>query len=147
MTKASLQLFIATPDHVLFSGEARCVRAEDASGAFGLLPGHADLLGILVPSVLRWRDSDDALRYCALRGGVLMASGGARVDVACRWGLVGDDLAKLQGEVAAMRRAEVDAGRNAQVEQTRLHARAIRQLLARLQPDATAEALVGAFDP
>ena len=112
------------------------MRAEDESGAFGVLPGHADLLTVLPPSVVRWTTPARSTRYCALSGGVLTVSGGHRVAIACRRGVLGDDLDELAGEViAAQRAAELDADRRARVEQTQLHARALRQLMRYLRPD------------
>jgi F-type H+-transporting ATPase subunit epsilon len=130
-----LHLTIATPAAVLVDAEdVRSLRAEDSSGAFGVLPGHADLLTVLPPSVVRWTKHGEATRYCAVSGGVLTVSGGNRVAIACRRGAVGDDLAALQSRVAAARAAELDADRRAKVEQVRLHARALRQLMRLLRP-------------
>ncbi len=131
-----LRLTIATPSRLLIDApDVRALRAEDGSGAFGVLPGHADLLTVLPPSVLRWTRSDGKTRYCALSGGVMTVSEGARVAVACRRGTLGDDLEKLQAEVAAARAAELDADRRAKVEQTRLHAQAVRRLMQSLRGD------------
>jgi F-type H+-transporting ATPase subunit epsilon len=59
----SLHLIIATPAKVLADVEdIRSLRAEDDSGAFGVLPGHADLLTVLPPSVVRWTAQDIACR-------------------------------------------------------------------------------------
>ena len=130
-----LRLTIATPAALLVDADdVRSLRAEDSSGGFGVLPGHADLLTVLPPSVVRWTKSGEATRYCAVSGGVLTVSGGNRVAVACRRGAVGDDLAALQARVAAARAAELDADRRAKVEQMRLHARALRQLMRFLRP-------------
>ncbi len=132
---SSLTLNIATPAKLLVDVEnVRSLRAEDESGAFGVLPGHADLLTVLPPSVVRWTMQDGAMRYCALSGGVLRVAGGKRVAIACRRGAVGDDLSALQAEIEALRAAELDADRRARVEQTRLHARALRQLMRFLRP-------------
>ncbi len=132
---SSLTLNIATPAKLLVDVEnVRSLRAEDESGAFGILPGHADLLTVLPPSVVRWTMQDGAMRYCALSGGVLRVAGGKRVAIACRRGAVGDDLSALQAEIEALRAAELDADRRARVEQTRLHARALRQLMRFLRP-------------
>ncbi|MGB3584840.1 MAG: hypothetical protein WBA40_27520, partial [Roseiarcus sp.] len=59
--------------------------------------------------------------------------GGKRVAIACRRGAIGDDLAALKAEIEALRSAELDADRRARVEQTRLHARALRQLMRYLR--------------
>jgi F-type H+-transporting ATPase subunit epsilon len=110
------------------------VRAEDASGGFGILPGHADFLTVLGASVLRWRGADDIWHYCALRGGILRVSGGDRVDVACRDAATGDDLAALEALVERRIADQDDATRRARAEQTRLHTNAIRGLMQRLGP-------------
>lgn len=133
---AALHLTISTPSTVLVDrADVASVRAEDASGGFGILPGHADLLTILPASVVRWRGPDGLARFCALRRGVLTVSGGRHVAVACRQGTVGDDLAALEADVRVMQAAETDADRRARVEQMRLHARAVRQLMRYLRPD------------
>ena len=131
-----LALTITTPLRVLVETEARGLRAEDESGGFGILPGHTDLLTVLPASVVRWRGDDGAHHYCALRGGLLTVTEGARVAIACREGILGDDLAALEAEVAKLRAEEADADRRARVEQMRLHANAVRQLMRFLRPGA-----------
>ncbi len=133
-----LHLTITTPATVLVDRQdVLSVRAEDESGGFGILPGHTDLLTVLPASVIRWQNGNGVTHYCALRGGVLTVSEGRRVAIACRQGTVGDDLGALEGEVEALRAAEIDAERRARVEQTRLHARAVRQLVRYLRPGAS----------
>ena len=133
---SGLRLTIATPAALLVDVDGvASLRAEDESGAFGVLPGHADLLTVLPPSVLRWSRDGEPMRYCALSGGVMTVSGGKRVAVACRRGTLGADLDRLETDVAAQRAAELDADRRAKVEQTRLHARALRQLMRYLRGD------------
>lgn len=141
-----LHLTITTPAAVLVDDAAvRSVRAEDESGGFGILAGHADLLTVLPASVVRWRGADDAEHYCTLRGGVMTVAEGRRVSIACREGSLGDDLATLEARVASLRANETDADRRHRVEQTRLHAQAVRQLIRLLGtgPTTTAEALFG----
>lgn len=130
-----LHLTIATPAVVLVdANDVLSVRAEDESGSFGILPGHADLLTVLPASVLRWRDGNGAQHYCALQGGVFSVRGGLTVAVACRQGVIGGDLAGLEADVAAFRGVELEAVRGSRVEETRLHARAVRQLMHLLRP-------------
>ena len=131
---SGLHLIIATPAKVLADVEdVRSLRAEDDSGAFGVLPGHADLLTVLPPSVVRWSAQDGSMRYCALSGGVLRVAEGNLVAIACRRGAVAGDLSALQGEIGALRSAELEADRRARVEQTMLHARALRQFMRYLR--------------
>jgi len=131
-----LRLRIVTPSAIVVDDAAvASLRAEDESGAFGVLPGHADLLTALPASVLRWRGADGPWRFCVLSGGVLNVRDGARVDVAVRTAALGDDLPKLQAQVEALRAEEIDAARRAKVEETKLHARAVRQLMRLLGGD------------
>jgi len=132
---AALHLTVTTPSQILVeSDDVVAVRAEDQSGSFGILPGHADLLTVLVPSVLRWRTADGAARYCAVRGGVFTVAAGRDIAVACREGVVGDSLEDLEAKVRTVRAQELEADRKARVEQVRLHALAVRQLVRYLRP-------------
>jgi len=116
----TLHLTIATPAHVLLDDQqVVALRAEDETGSFGILPGHAAFLTVLAPSVLRWHGADGVEHFCAVKEGVLRVSGGH--DVAIR----------------VARAAQLDAVRRARVEEIRLHARAVRQLLRYLRPAAS----------
>jgi len=130
-----LHLTITTPmDLLVDEPAAQSLRAEDESGGFGILPGHTDFLTALPASVVRWRTSDGSLHFCALRAGLMTVSEGARVAIACREGILAYDLSALESDVAELRADETDADRRAQVEQMRLHANAVRQLMRLLRP-------------
>ncbi len=130
----TLHLTVTTPGQILVdSGDVAAVRAEDESGSFGILPGHADLLTALVPSVVRWRTADGSTHFCAVRGGVFTVSVGRNVSVACREGVLGDSLEDLEAKVRTLRAQQIEADRKARVEQVRLHALAVRQLLRYLR--------------
>ncbi|MCB2046934.1 MAG: F0F1 ATP synthase subunit epsilon [Novosphingobium sp.] len=130
-----LELVISTPSRVLVqTDDVRSLRASDASGGFGIQPGHADFLTAIPASVVQWRESDDQWRYCVVRGGVLSVSNGKHIALACRKGLLGNDLASLADEVREASEAQTDSDRRARVEQTRLHAQAVRQLVSYLMP-------------
>jgi F-type H+-transporting ATPase subunit epsilon len=137
---ALLHLTIATPARVLFdSTEVVALRAEDATGSFGILPGHAAFLTVLAPSVLRWHAADGIEQFCAVKEGVLRVSGGHEIAVACREGVMGASgmsLQVLEAQVDAARATQIDAVRRARVNETRLHAQAVRQLLRYLRPSA-----------
>ena len=73
----AFHLTITTPAVVLVDrDDVASVRAEDASGSFGILPSHADLLTMLTPSVVRWRTVAGHSGFCAVKGGVLTVSQG-----------------------------------------------------------------------
>ena len=137
---ALLHLTIATPARVLFdSAEVVALRAEDATGSFGILPGHAAFLTVLAPSVLRWHAADGIEQFCSVKEGVLRVSGGHEISIACREGVMGTSgtsLEVLEAQVDAARAAQLDAVRRARVDETRLHAQAVRQLLRYLRPSA-----------
>lgn len=132
----ALHLVLSTPQQVLLDlDDVASVRGEDASGAFGILPGHADFITVLVPSVLRWRRAGGA-GFCALRGGVLRMDGGRNLQIACRGAVVGQALDTLEAGVRAERAAQEDADRRARVHQMQLHANTVRTLLRYLKPGA-----------
>ena len=128
----TLPLTILTPLSVVVKEPALSLRAVDASGSFGVLPGHADFLTRLALSVVSWTTGEGAARFCAVRGGVLTVTAG-RVAIATREAVVGDDLGRLDRDVLALFRAEEDADRVEHTESTRLHLSAMRQMMARLQ--------------
>ena len=129
-----MRLRITTPlEIVVDEDDVRSVRAEDASGGFGIQPGHTEFLTVLAISVLGWKDADGMQHYCALRRGVLTADG-AEVAVATREAVAGDDLVTLEQTVLARFRAAVEAERSARVETTRMQLEAIRRMASRLQP-------------
>jgi F-type H+-transporting ATPase subunit epsilon len=137
----TLHLTITTPAQILVaSDDVIAVRVEDQSGSFGVLPGHADLLTALVPSVVRWRTVDGAGCFCAVRGGVFAVSGGRDVSVACREGVVGDSLDELEAKVRTVRARQLEADRKARAEQIRVHALAVRQLVRYLRPNPASAA-------
>lgn len=141
MSRASLSLKVSTPLQIIVDApDVVSFRGEDKSGGFGILPGHVDLLTVLTSSVIRWRQSGSTWNFCALRGGVLTVAGGTSIRIACRQGVVGTDLERLEDEVKAQERAESEAARKIRVEQAKLHARAIRQIMLHLSKHQ------GAFD-
>ncbi|MWD26146.1 F0F1 ATP synthase subunit epsilon [Aquicoccus sp. SCR17] len=125
-----LSLSITTPLWTVLEDEAvASLRGEDASGGFGILPGHADFVTVIDAGVLRWRGPGGAWHYCAVRGGVFTVTGGSEVRVACRDAVTGDDLGRLQARVAQTRADRLDTARQRRSTATRLHALAIRRLM------------------
>jgi F-type H+-transporting ATPase subunit epsilon len=119
---------IAEADHVAH------VRAEDETGAFGILRGHADFLTALAVSVLSWRDESGAEHHLAVRGGMLEMRGGTAITVATREAIADDDLHRLETEVLAAFRRRVEEERTARSDAQRLYLAAIRQICRFLDP-------------
>jgi len=131
-----MDLVITTPTAVAARvAEVAHVRAEDSSGAFGILPGHADLLTALAVSVVSWRDGQGRESHCAVRGGVLTVGGGAHVAVATREAVVGDDLLTLERDVVTRFRQAREEEGEARAGAKRLQLAAIRHILGYLRPE------------
>jgi F-type H+-transporting ATPase subunit epsilon len=131
-----MRLLITTPTTVVIDDSAVvAVRAEDESGSFGILGGHADFLTALTVSVVSWRRSDGVRRFCAVRRGVLSVSEGILVAIATREALAGDDLDHLEHVVLAGFRDSVEAERVARTASLQLQMNAIRQIVRYLRPE------------
>ena len=130
-----MKLMIVTPDAVaLDRTEVAAVRAEDESGAFGVLPHHADLVTALSVSVVSWRRPDGGEGHCAVRGGLLTVTGGEEVAIATREAILGDDLAALEAVVRGRLSAEAEEERQAWSRAEHLRIEAIRQVIGFLRP-------------
>ena len=132
-----MRLIIIEPTRVVADHDVVSIRAEDASGSFGILDGHADLITVLTPSVVAWQDRDGAMGWCAVRQGVLSVKAGRDVAIAARQAQLGRDLAGLEHAILERFRAEIDAERRARVAAMRLHTAAIREIIRALRPDRT----------
>lgn len=131
-----MRLDITTPfASVLGTDEATHVRAEDSTGAFGVLRGHADFLTVLNVSVLTWRDGGNREHYVAVRGGMLSVRDGRSVRVATPEAVPGEDLHTLEVDVLARFRRQADEERAAHTADQRLHLAAIRQIMRLLRPE------------
>ena len=105
-----MRLRVTTPTRLILDRDVTYVQAEDASGRFGILPGHEAYLTAVVPSILVYRYNDGGggrEAYMAVRHGVLRVTREA-VQVAVREAHRSDDLAELQDKV---RRAREDRQR------------------------------------
>ena len=130
-----MRLLITTPAAVVIDDpDVVGVRAEDESGSFGILNGHADFLTALTVSVVSWRRADGRQRFCAVRRGVLSVSNGTEVALATREAIPGDDLDHLEHVVLAQFRGALEAERVARTESLRLQMKAIRQIVRYLRP-------------
>jgi F-type H+-transporting ATPase subunit epsilon len=134
-----MRLLITTPTQVIVDhADIVAVRAEDESGGFGILEGHAPFLTALTVSIVSWRHADGRRRFCGVRRGVLSISQGNEVAVATRQAVVGDDLDHLEAVVLAEFRDAAEAERVARLEGMQLHIQAIRQILRYLRPQRSA---------
>jgi len=130
-----MRLRIITPLAVVIDeAGVLAVRAEDSTGGFGILPGHADFLSSLLISVVRWTGTDGVRRFCAVRRGLLSVTAGREIAIATREAIPGDDIATLDETALTRFRADIDMERTQRVESTRLQLNAIRQIVSHLRP-------------
>ncbi|HXX69923.1 MAG TPA: hypothetical protein VEK07_22275 [Polyangiaceae bacterium] len=124
-----MRLRIATPLAVVVDvADVRHVRAEDATGAFGIQPGHTEFVTALAVSVLSYRLPSGRERHVAMRGGVLRVSGGALVEVATREAVASDDLDALRRALQTDLRARAQAEAKARTRATQLNVALVRNL-------------------
>ncbi len=134
-----MRLVIATPlSIVVDEDDVVSVTAEDASGRFGILPRHADLLTVLEISVLTWR-AGTGRRHCAVRGGVLTVNAGQEVAVSTREAVVGE-VDRLAETVLQRFIVEEDSERSESADVARHHLALIRQIVETLGPRSGAGA-------
>jgi F-type H+-transporting ATPase subunit epsilon len=124
-----MKLRIATPSALAVDAtDVRYVRAEDATGAFGIQPGHTEFLTTLVVSVVTWRDARGTERHAAVRGGVLRVQGGRQVEIATREALVAERLEDLGPAVLRRMREAAETEARARTRAAQLHAAVVRNL-------------------
>ena len=124
-----MRLTVTTPLAIVVeTGDVAHLRAEDETGAFGILPGHADFLTALAVSVVSWRNAEGAQHHIAVRGGMLEMTGGDRIAIATREAIAGDDLHRLETDVLAAFRHGREEERTARVDAQRLYLAAIRRI-------------------
>lgn len=126
-----MRLLVTTPQRlVVDAADAVAVRAEDGTGWFGVLGGHADFLTVLEPSVVAWRDRSGAERFVAVQGGVLTVlrqpSGGTEVRVATPEAVAAETLDQLERDIR-------DFGSRAQEEECQTRTDATRLQLAAMR--------------
>jgi len=130
-----MRLLITTPTAVVIDErDVVAVRAEDESGSFGILEGHAEFLTALAISVVSWHKAHGRPRFCAVRHGVLSVVNGSEVAIATREAVVGDDLGRLERVVLAQFHEALEAERLVRTESLQLQMQAIRQILRYLRP-------------
>jgi F-type H+-transporting ATPase subunit epsilon len=131
-----VRLTVNTPLQVVvdIDGVTR-LRAEDATGSFGILPGHADFLTVLAPSVVVWQGADERAHYLAVRGGVLSVQGGGAISIATREAVGGEDLPQLEARVLEQFRHDAELERTARTDAWKLQVAAVREICRLLRAD------------
>ena len=64
-------LFIATPEEVIFDGQAKDLKAPGGSGYFEVLSHHAPMISTLVSGKFEFTSADDQVCHYKISGGIL----------------------------------------------------------------------------
>lgn len=136
-----MRLLVTTPTEVIVDlDDVVHVRAEDETGGFGILRGHADFVTVLVASVLSWRNSAGTEGHVAVRGGVLNVLGGSEIKVGSRDAVAGDDLEALERNVLRAYKEQEEKEKQARMAEARLQVAAISRVRQYLQPGGAVSA-------
>jgi F-type H+-transporting ATPase subunit epsilon len=137
-----VKLRIATPTGLAVeASDVRHVRAEDATGAFGIQTGHTEFVTTLTVSVVTWRDAKGTEHHAAVRGGVFRVQGGRIVEIATREAVVGERLEELGHAVLARMRDATEAEAKARTRAAQLHASVVRHLYRYVRGERSARPL------
>jgi F-type H+-transporting ATPase subunit epsilon len=143
-----MRLVVSTPTAIVTDVDhVRHIRAEDETGAFGIMAGHADFLTVLPISVVTWDCGGGAEGFVLVRGGVLSVHGDAIVEIAARGAFSHDELALLgRDAIRDLERADEmeDISRTAD---TRLHLATMRQIERVLQAGGGSSSALPSLQP
>jgi F-type H+-transporting ATPase subunit epsilon len=118
---------ILVPDGVVLQTKIRSLQAADASGRFGVWPGHEAFVTVLEPCIVMYRDEHDCEKFAAVDGGTLVLEQGT-LSIACREALIADLLDDVADRASAMLEQRHQAERTARGEFTELQTTLLRQL-------------------
>lgn len=126
-----LRLRLRTPQALLLDQVVSSIVAEDLSGWFGVLRGRSDLLAVLRPGLLVFRD-DGGEAFVALAGGLLdLRAGECRV--LAREALVERDLDAVSPRLEAFLAGRKQAGARRRTVVDDLAKEALRRLAAEVR--------------
>ena len=123
-----MRLSIRTPLAVVMDEtDVTYVRAEDETGAFGILEGHADFLTTLAVCVVMWRRGEQTSQV-AVRGGILRVCSGNHVSIATREAVGEQSLASVGRAVLERMRLQLEGEEASHLVGTRMELATIRQI-------------------
>ena len=123
----TLEFQILVPDEQVLTVRVASIQAADATGRFGLRPGHEPFVTVLAPSLLVYTTEGGREMYAAVDGGVLLLENN-RVVVATREAVLSDRLEELAVQASAILDRRRTEERRAEAEFHELQAALVKQL-------------------
>jgi F-type H+-transporting ATPase subunit epsilon len=132
---------IVTPDRAVYGGAVESLRVPAEEGDLGVLAGHAPLLCLLRPGLVRLR-AGGALTLFAVGGGYLDVSGGRALILAdSAEAPQAIDRKRAEEAVERARERLLQRGKDVDVQRAELAlARALNRLKAAERPDGSGDA-------
>ncbi len=100
---------------------------EDTTGSFGILPGHARLMSVLVFGLARFRCREGAWQYLAMPGAVLYFVDNT-LNIACRHYLIDEDYERISQRLIDELVAEEEQLREIQLSLKRMEEALLRRM-------------------
>ncbi len=122
-----MQLTIVLPTEIFLDTETGKVKAEGASGAFTLLPRHADLAVSLLPGLFSYTTQQGEELFLALDRGLLVKCGPAVRVVTTN--AVRGELGRLELAVREMLESQHELERKSRTAVARLEADFVRRFV------------------
>lgn len=97
MAYPPLHVEVVSADRVIWSGESTNIIARTVDGDIGILPGHAPLLAVLVPSAVEVYDTDGDREVIAVDGGFISVAEG-RVSILSQFAQLGAEITLAEAE-------------------------------------------------
>lgn len=114
-----MQVEVVSADQVVWSGQASSIIARTVDGDIGILPGHAPVLGVLVPGGVEIYADGGTREIVAVDGGFISVAQG-RVSILSEYATMSGEINLREAErELAEAQSQLDSG--AEDEETRRH--------------------------
>lgn len=124
-----MKLTITTPMGIVIDNETvLSLKAEDKTGSFGILPGHADFITVLDISVVSWQGDSGKLNFCAVCKGLLSVTSGREILIATREAVIGTDLDSLKSKTLVKYYFDEEQEEKTRISQEIMQAEAIKNI-------------------
>lgn len=123
----SLRLEIRVPDETVLERDVVALQAGDATGRFGIRPGHEPFVTVLTPGIVAFRDVEGREGYAATDGGILLLEAN-RIVIVSREAVVADRVDRVADAAAEMVGSRWEEERRARLTAEQIATMLLREL-------------------